>query len=75
MGLSPWLLRAIKRKGFRLPTPIQRRSLPLILQVRGNVPGPCMRTGGARGLALSTSHTPAWQATPLKPRMTLKALN
>jgi hypothetical protein len=34
MGLSPWLLRAIKRKGFRLPTPIQRRTLPLILQVR-----------------------------------------
>lgn len=32
MGLSPWLLRAIKRKGFRLPTPIQRRTLPLILQ-------------------------------------------
>ncbi|KAI8463120.1 MAG: DEAD-domain-containing protein [Monoraphidium minutum] len=32
MGLSPWLLKAIKRKGFRLPTPIQRRTLPLILQ-------------------------------------------
>lgn len=26
------MLKAIKRKGYRLPTPIQRRSLPLILQ-------------------------------------------
>lgn len=32
MGLSSWLLRAIKRKGFRLPTPIQRKAMPHILQ-------------------------------------------
>lgn len=32
MGLSIPVLRAIKRKGFRLPTPIQRRAMPLILQ-------------------------------------------
>lgn len=32
MGLSVELLRAIKRKGYRLPTPIQRRAMPLILQ-------------------------------------------
>jgi ATP-dependent RNA helicase DDX54/DBP10 len=32
MGLSPNLLRAIKRKGYRLPTPIQRKAMPLILQ-------------------------------------------
>jgi len=31
MGLSPWLLRNIRRKGYRLPTPIQRRSIPLVL--------------------------------------------
>ena len=41
MGLSPWLLRAIKRKGFRLPTPIQRRTLPLILQVCACFDVPC----------------------------------
>lgn len=34
LGLSANLLRAIKRKGFRLPTPIQRKTLPAILQVR-----------------------------------------
>ena len=33
MGLMPEVLRAIKRKGYRLPTPIQRRALPLVLQV------------------------------------------
>lgn len=32
MSLSPEVLRAIKRKGFRLPTPIQRKAMPLILQ-------------------------------------------
>lgn len=26
------MLRGIKRKGYRLPTPIQRKTLPLILQ-------------------------------------------
>lgn len=32
MGLSPPLIRAIKRKGYRLPTPIQRKTMPFILQ-------------------------------------------
>ena len=32
MGLSVPVLRAIKRKGYRLPTPIQRRAMPLIMQ-------------------------------------------
>lgn len=32
MGLSDEVLRAIKRKGYRLPTPIQRKAMPLILQ-------------------------------------------
>lgn len=32
MGLSPEVMRAIKRKGYRLPTPIQRKSMPLIMQ-------------------------------------------
>ncbi|KAL6751022.1 DEAD-domain-containing protein [Haematococcus lacustris] len=32
LGLSNPVLRAIKRQGYRLPTPIQRRTLPLILQ-------------------------------------------
>lgn len=32
MGLSEATLKGIKRKGFRLPTPIQRKTMPLILQ-------------------------------------------
>lgn len=31
------MLRAIRRKGYRLPTPIQRKTLPLILQARLSV--------------------------------------
>lgn len=31
MGLDAHLLRAIKRKGFNVPTPIQRKTIPLIL--------------------------------------------
>lgn len=32
MGLSIPVLKAIKRKGFQLPTPIQRKTIPFILQ-------------------------------------------
>ena len=32
MGLDVELMRGVKRKGYRLPTPIQRRAMPLILQ-------------------------------------------
>ncbi|KAI1826514.1 ATP-dependent RNA helicase DBP10 [Xylaria intraflava] len=32
MGLSGNLLRAITKKGFKVPTPIQRKTIPLILQ-------------------------------------------
>jgi superfamily II DNA/RNA helicase len=31
MGMSPLLLRNTRRKGYRLPTPIQRRVVPLVL--------------------------------------------
>lgn len=29
LGLEPWLYRAIKAKGYTLPTPIQRKSIPI----------------------------------------------
>jgi ATP-dependent RNA helicase DDX54/DBP10 len=32
MGLSEAVLRGIRRKGYRLPTPIQRKAVPLALQ-------------------------------------------
>ena len=32
MGLDIDIMRGVKRQGYRLPTPIQRRTMPLILQ-------------------------------------------
>ncbi len=32
LGLNPTLLKAIGRKGFSVPTPIQRKTIPLLLQ-------------------------------------------
>ena len=31
MGLGAMTLKGIKRKGYRLPTPIQRRAIPLVM--------------------------------------------
>ena len=49
LGLSPEVLRGVKRKGYRLPTPIQRKTLPLILQ-RQDVVG-MARTGSGKTAA------------------------
>ena len=32
MGLSPLTLKGIRRKGYQLPTPIQRKAIPLMLE-------------------------------------------
>ncbi|KAF2460760.1 ATP-dependent RNA helicase dbp10 [Lineolata rhizophorae] len=32
MGLNPTLLKAVTRKGFSVPTPIQRKTIPLVLE-------------------------------------------
>lgn len=31
LGLSPPIFRGVKRKGYQVPTPIQRKTMPLIL--------------------------------------------
>jgi ATP-dependent RNA helicase DDX54/DBP10 len=49
MGLNPRLLQAIKRKGFSIPTPIQRKTIPLILD-RKDVVG-MARTGSGKTAA------------------------
>ncbi|KIH91687.1 ATP-dependent RNA helicase DDX54/DBP10 [Sporothrix brasiliensis 5110] len=49
MGLNPTLLRAITRKGFSVPTPIQRKTIPLILG-RRDVVG-MARTGSGKTAA------------------------
>ncbi|CCC11825.1 hypothetical protein SMACR_04806 [Sordaria macrospora] len=49
MGLNAHLLRAITRKGFSVPTPIQRKAIPLILE-RKDVVG-MARTGSGKTAA------------------------
>lgn len=48
LGLSERVLKAIRRKGYRLPTPIQRKTLPLILQASAPVFG-CGAVQGRTG--------------------------
>ncbi|KAI0093069.1 DEAD-domain-containing protein [Irpex rosettiformis] len=51
MGLYPWLLRSLKLQGFRVPTPIQRLSVPALLS---NPPRDLVgmaRTGSGKSLA------------------------
>jgi ATP-dependent RNA helicase DDX54/DBP10 len=49
MGLGPKLLKAITRKGFSVPTPIQRKTIPLLLD-RLDVVG-MARTGSGKTAA------------------------
>ncbi|KAI1470678.1 ATP-dependent RNA helicase dbp10 [Daldinia caldariorum] len=49
MGLNANLLRAITRKGFSVPTPVQRKAIPLIMQ-RKDVVG-MARTGSGKTAA------------------------
>ncbi|OBZ67153.1 ATP-dependent RNA helicase DBP10, partial [Grifola frondosa] len=51
MGLHPWLLRSLTLQGFRIPTPIQRLSIPALLS---NPPRDLVgmaRTGSGKSLA------------------------
>lgn len=49
MGLTPALFKAVQRKGFRLPTPIQRKCIPPLLEGR-DVVG-MARTGSGKTAA------------------------
>ena len=46
MGLIYPIYRAIKAKGFNVPTPIQRKTIPLILEGRDLIA--CSRTGSGK---------------------------
>lgn len=51
VGLHPWLLRSLTLQGFRIPTPIQRLSIPALLT---NPPRDLVgmaRTGSGKSLA------------------------
>lgn len=49
MNLKPPIFKAIKAKGFNLPTPIQRKVIPLALEGRDLVA--CSRTGSGKTAA------------------------
>lgn len=49
LGLSSVILRGIKRKGYSLPTPIQRKAMPAILE--GNDVVGMARTGSGKTAA------------------------
>lgn len=49
LNLSPNVYRGIKRKGYRVPTPIQRKTMPLILS--GNDVVAMARTGSGKTAA------------------------
>ncbi|KZT11018.1 DEAD-domain-containing protein [Laetiporus sulphureus 93-53] len=73
MGLYPWLLRSLTLQGFRIPTPIQRLSVPALI---ANPPRDLVgmaRTGSGKSLAymvpliqrLSGRHSPTFGARAL----------
>lgn len=49
MNLKPVIFKAIKNKGYNLPTPIQRKVIPLALEGRDLVA--CSRTGSGKTAA------------------------
>ncbi|HTE83524.1 MAG TPA: DEAD/DEAH box helicase, partial [Dehalococcoidia bacterium] len=52
LGLSPQLLQAVREQGFEEPTPIQRRTIPLLLQGRDVVAQAQTGTGKTAAFAL-----------------------
>ncbi|KAI0342126.1 DEAD-domain-containing protein [Trametopsis cervina] len=51
MGLYPWLLRSLTLQGFRIPTPIQRLSIPALLADPPRDLVGMARTGSGKSLA------------------------
>ena len=52
LGLSAELLRAVSAKGYRTPTPIQQKAIPVILQGRDVMGGAQTGTGKTAGFTL-----------------------
>ncbi|KZT72081.1 DEAD-domain-containing protein [Daedalea quercina L-15889] len=73
MGLHPWLLRSLTLQGFRIPTPIQRLSIPALLASPPRDLVGMARTGSGKSLAymvpliqrLGGRHSPTFGARAL----------
>ena len=73
LGLMPELLRAVREKGYEIPTPVQAQAIPLVLAGRDLLAGAQTGTGKTAGFVLpilqllapmaSTSTSPARHAT------------
>jgi len=73
LGLMPELLRAVREKGYEVPTPVQAQAIPLILAGRDLLAGAQTGTGKTAGFVLpilqllaplaSSSTSPARHAT------------
>ncbi|KAI8953682.1 ATP-dependent RNA helicase DBP10 [Xylaria longipes] len=71
MGLNGNLLRAITKKGFKVPTPIQRKTIPLILQRKDLLA--MARTGSGKGQSQFQNSDPETAAFLIPMVQTLKA--
>jgi ATP-dependent RNA helicase RhlE len=56
LGLSEALLKAISKKGYKEPTPIQEKAIPLVLQGKDVLASAQTGTGKTAGFALPTLH-------------------
>jgi len=73
LGLMPELLRAVREKGYEIPTPVQAQAIPLVLAGRDLLAGAQTGTGKTAGFVLpilqllapsaNTSTSPARHAT------------
>ncbi len=67
LELSPPLLKAIAEQGYSMPTPVQEKAIPLILQGRDLLAGAQTGTGKTAGFALPLLQLLHSQALPKKP--------
>jgi len=73
LGLSQPLLRAIKEQGYTMPTPIQEKAIPLIIQKRDILAAAQTGTGKTAGFTLPMLHLLA-HSKPTMQKKQIRAL-
>ena len=74
LGLRAELLRAVSENGYSVPTPIQRRAIPLILEGRDIMGGAQTGTGKTAGFTLPLLQRLMSFGKPGKGRRPIRAL-